>query len=87
MNPADGATVAAGAAAGLLAGRAASRHTARLLAAPQSPGPHSPGPQSPAPQQKLAAMDQMAARHRVTRLGMPDFRPAVGRSSGAKGGP
>jgi len=37
VNTADGVTVAAAAAAGLLAGRAASRHTARLLAAPQSP--------------------------------------------------
>lgn len=36
---------------------------------------------------KLAAMDQMAARHQVTHLGMPDFRPSVGRSSGAGGGP
>lgn len=25
--------------------------------------------------QKLAAMDQLAARHQVTHLGMPDFRP------------
>lgn len=37
MNTADGVTVAAAAVAGLLAGRAASRHTARLLAAPQFP--------------------------------------------------
>ncbi|MBV9857128.1 MAG: site-specific integrase [Streptosporangiaceae bacterium] len=36
--------------------------------------------------QKLQAMDQLAARHQVTHLGMPDFRPAVGRSSGAAGG-
>jgi len=35
VNPADGVAVAAAATAGLLAGRAASRHTARLLAAPQ----------------------------------------------------
>jgi leader peptidase (prepilin peptidase)/N-methyltransferase len=35
VTPADGVTVAAAATAGLLAGRAASRHTARLLAAPQ----------------------------------------------------
>jgi hypothetical protein len=33
--------------------------------------------------QKLQAMDQLAARHQVTNLGMPDFRPAAGRSSGA----
>jgi len=37
--------------------------------------------------QKLAAMDQLAARHQVTHLGMPDFRPSTGRSSGAEGGP
>jgi hypothetical protein len=37
--------------------------------------------------QKIAAMDQMAARHQVTHLGMPDFRPSTGRSSGATGGP
>jgi hypothetical protein len=37
--------------------------------------------------QKLAAMGQMAARHEVTHLGMPDFRPSTGRSSGAAGGP
>jgi integrase len=37
--------------------------------------------------QKLAAMGQMAARNQVTHLGMPDFRPAVGRSLGAAGGP
>jgi hypothetical protein len=37
--------------------------------------------------QKLQAMDQLAARHQVTHLGMPDFRPAVGRSSGTGGGP
>jgi hypothetical protein len=37
--------------------------------------------------QKLAAMDQMAARHQVTHLGMPDFRPSAGRSSGAEGRP
>jgi hypothetical protein len=39
-----------------------------------------------AAEQKLAAMDQLAARHQVTHLGMPDFRPSVGRSSGASGG-
>jgi integrase len=37
--------------------------------------------------QKLAAMEQVAARHQVTHLGMPDFRPSAGRSSGAGGGP
>ncbi len=37
--------------------------------------------------QKLSAMDQLAARHRVTHLGMPDFRPAARRSSGAGGEP
>jgi hypothetical protein len=37
--------------------------------------------------QKLQAMDQLAARHQVTHLGMPDFRPSTGRSSGAAGGP
>ncbi len=31
--------------------------------------------------QKLAAMHQMAAGHITTYLGMPDYRPAVGRSS------
>jgi hypothetical protein len=31
--------------------------------------------------QKLAAMRELAARHTTTYLGMPDFRPAVGRSS------
>lgn len=31
--------------------------------------------------QKLAAMHQLAERHTITHLGMPDFRPAVGRSS------
>jgi hypothetical protein len=35
--------------------------------------------------QKLAAMDQMAARHQVTHKGMPDFRPSACRSSGAAG--
>jgi leader peptidase (prepilin peptidase) / N-methyltransferase len=44
VTPADGVTVAAAAAAGLLAGRAASRHTARLLAAPQ---PTAPQPDRP----------------------------------------
>ena len=39
MTIADGATVAGAAAAGLLAGRAASGLPARLLAAPQVPGP------------------------------------------------
>ncbi len=39
MNAADGVTVAAAATAGLLAGRAASRLTARLLAAPLAPDP------------------------------------------------
>lgn len=48
MNPADGAAPAA--AAGLLEGRSASRPTARLLAAPQSPGLRSPGPELPGPQ-------------------------------------
>ncbi|HET9967813.1 MAG TPA: hypothetical protein VFQ68_06215 [Streptosporangiaceae bacterium] len=37
--------------------------------------------------QKLQAMDQLAARHQVTHLGMPDFRPSTGRTSGAAGGP
>lgn len=37
--------------------------------------------------QKPQAMDQLAARHQVTHLGMPDFRPSTGRSSGAAGGP
>jgi hypothetical protein len=36
---------------------------------------------------KLQAMDQLATRHQVTHLGMPDFRPAVGRSSGNGAGP
>ncbi len=39
MTPADGVTVAAAATAGLLAGWAASRHTARLLAAPRPAAP------------------------------------------------
>jgi Type IV leader peptidase family len=46
VTPADGVTVAAAATAGLLAGRAASRHTARLLAAPQ---PTAPEPADPPP--------------------------------------
>ncbi len=37
--------------------------------------------------QKQPAMDQLAARHRVTHPGMPDFRPAAGRSSGGDGEP
>jgi leader peptidase (prepilin peptidase)/N-methyltransferase len=43
------ATVAAAAVTGLLAGRAASRLTARLLAAPQPDEPESRDPQAPAP--------------------------------------
>jgi hypothetical protein len=35
---------------------------------------------------KLQAMDQLAARHQVTHLGMPDFRPSVGRASGVASG-
>ena len=50
MTPADGVTVAAAAAAGLLAGRAASRHAARLLAAPQPTTPRPTGPLPTAPQ-------------------------------------
>jgi leader peptidase (prepilin peptidase) / N-methyltransferase len=46
VTPADGITVAAAAAAGLLAGRAAGRHTARLLAAPQPTDPQPTGPLS-----------------------------------------
>jgi hypothetical protein len=34
-----------------------------------------------AAEQKLTAMRELAARHTRTYLGMPDFRPAVGRSS------
>jgi len=51
VTPADGVTVAAAAAAGLLAGRAASRHAARLLAAPQPtpPQPTAPQPTGPPP--------------------------------------
>jgi leader peptidase (prepilin peptidase)/N-methyltransferase len=54
MNPADGVTVAAAATAGLLAGRAASRLTARLLAAPPParqppPAPLAPPPLAPPP--------------------------------------
>jgi leader peptidase (prepilin peptidase)/N-methyltransferase len=44
VTPADGVTVAAAAAAGLLAGRAASRHPARLLAATQPTAPQPTGP-------------------------------------------
>ena len=44
MNTADGVTVVAAATAGLLAGRAASRLTARLLAAPLAPDPLAPDP-------------------------------------------
>ena len=49
MNAADGATVAAAVVAGLLTGRAASRHAARLLAAPpaQPAGPQPTGPHRP----------------------------------------
>jgi leader peptidase (prepilin peptidase)/N-methyltransferase len=47
VTPADAVTVAAAAAAGLLAGRVASRHTARLLAAPQPTAPQ-PAPPQPA---------------------------------------
>jgi hypothetical protein len=36
--------------------------------------------------QKPRAMEQLAARHQVTHLGMPDFRPSADRSSGAVGG-
>jgi hypothetical protein len=31
--------------------------------------------------QKLQAMKQIASRHGVTHLGMPDFRTSVGRAS------
>lgn len=34
-------------------------------------------------EQKLPAMDQLAARHQVTHLGMPVFRPSADHSSGA----
>ncbi len=34
-----------------------------------------------AAEQKLQAMQQLAARHRVTHLGMPDFRSSIGRST------
>jgi hypothetical protein len=34
-----------------------------------------------AAEQKLAAMRQLAAKHTTVHLGMPDFRPAAGRSS------
>jgi hypothetical protein len=37
--------------------------------------------------EKLQAMDQLADRHQVTHLGMPDFRHSTGRSFGAEGGP
>ncbi len=49
MSPVDAATVAAAAVAGLLAGWAASRLTARLLAAPQPPAPQprAPDPRRP----------------------------------------
>ncbi len=49
MNPADAATVVAAAGAGLLAGRVASRLTARLLAAPQQhqPQQHQPRAHDP----------------------------------------
>jgi leader peptidase (prepilin peptidase)/N-methyltransferase len=50
VSTADGVTVAAAAAAGLLAGRAASRHTARLLAAPHPPARHPAASHPPAPQ-------------------------------------
>ncbi len=30
---------------------------------------------------------ELAVRHQVTHLGMPDFRPAAGRSSGTGNGP
>jgi hypothetical protein len=40
-----------------------------------------------AAEQKRQAMDQLAVRHQVTHLGMPDFRPAADRSSGTGGGP
>jgi hypothetical protein len=33
------------------------------------------------------AVEAATARHEVTHLGMPDFRPGTGRSSGAAGGP
>jgi leader peptidase (prepilin peptidase) / N-methyltransferase len=49
VNPVDAATIAAAAGAGLLAGRAASRLTARLLAAPQPPEPRAPHPPKPEP--------------------------------------
>ena len=49
MNAADGATVAAAVVAGLLTGRAASRHAARLLAGPQPAGPQPAGPRPAAP--------------------------------------
>jgi hypothetical protein len=34
-----------------------------------------------AAEQKLQTMNQIAARHTVTHLGMPDFRAPVGRSN------
>lgn len=34
-----------------------------------------------AAEQKLTAMRQLADRHRVTHLGMPDYRSAVGRAN------
>jgi leader peptidase (prepilin peptidase) / N-methyltransferase len=49
VTPADGVTVAAAAAAGLLAGRAASSHAARLLAAPQPTAPRPTGPRPTGP--------------------------------------
>ena len=36
-----------------------------------------------AAEQKLQAMRQIASRHAVTHLGMPDFRATVGRASGS----
>src|SRR6202030_3474538 len=67
VNPVDAATVAATTVAGLLTGRAASRLTARLLAAPQPPEPRAPEPRAPDPR----APDPPAPR--------PPGCPAAGR--------
>jgi hypothetical protein len=38
-----------------------------------------------AAEQKLQSMKQIAQRHNVTHLGMPDFRGTIGRASAAPG--
>ena len=75
MNPVDVATVAAAAAAGLLAGRAASGLTARLLAAPGPPAAGSPPVGRPA-RWSLALGTGLACAVMAIRFGPSPALPA-----------